>query len=203
MRLLVLLAVFSLPITAHAQTALGALSSYGAITVGDCYAVGAVSPPPHAPNQALDSGNPCVPGAATQAQPSNPTAPASTSTYAMQGLAGTITPKHSGSVRITICATITNSSGTAGDGILFQISDGTGTAPANAASLTGTQVGQPMEYVNAAALTAADVQVPACTTAVITGLAIGTARWIDLAAKSVGTVSVTALTNVSVSAMEN
>lgn len=137
-----------------------------------------------------------------QAQPSNPTAPASTSAYAMQGLAGAITPKKSGIILLIISGTIIGSSVTAGDGILTQLSYGTGAAPTNSASLTGTQVGAVMDYTNPATVTAADIHVPFSMQAVVTGLTLDTAYWLDLAAKSVANASNVGLSNLSVTAVE-
>jgi hypothetical protein len=145
-----------------------------------------------------------VPAAATsQSQPSDPTAPASTSAYAMQGLAGSITPTRSGTVMVTFSGTVISPAGTAaGNGIHFQISYGTGTAPSNAGTLAGTQVGTIQSWINPTTVTAADVFVPFSTTTVISGLATGTAYWLDLAAESVATVSDMGLSKVSISAVE-
>jgi hypothetical protein len=141
--------------------------------------------------------------ATSQSQPSAPTAPASTSAYAMQGLAGTVTPKLSGNVLLMVSGIVISPAGTAaGNGIKYQLSYGTGTAPANAAALAGTQVGAVQEYTNPATVTAADVMVPFSTHAVVTGLTVGTAYWIDLAAESVATASDMGLSGVSVTAVE-
>jgi hypothetical protein len=141
--------------------------------------------------------------ASYQAQPSNPTAPASTSAYTMQGLAGSITPVTSGKILVMISGTVANSSTTAKTGIKYQLSYGTGSAPANAAALTGTQVGNPQSWTNpSTASAAADVAVPFSIHAVISGLTIGTAYWIDLAAEAVTTASTGSLTNISISVIE-
>ena len=141
--------------------------------------------------------------AATQSQPANPTAPASTAAYKMQGLAGTITPGKTGSVLVIVSGHFVSSTVTAGDGIKVQLSYGTGSAPANGAALAGTQVGAIREYTNPAVVTAADVLVPFSVNAVVTGLSLGTPYWIDLAAESIATVSSVGVANVSVSAIEN
>lgn len=144
-----------------------------------------------------------VNSATSQAQVSAPVAPANTTTYFMQGLAGTITPKTTGAVIITISGTVVDPSGTAaGNGIIYQLSYGTGSAPANAAALAGTQIGTTQSYTSPTTVIAADTNVPFSTTAVVTGLTVGTAYWIDLAAKSVATVSSMGLANVSVTAIE-
>jgi hypothetical protein len=143
-----------------------------------------------------------VVGATDQKAVAAPVAPSSTSAYFMQGLAGSITPVRSGKVLLTISGTVIASTVTAGDGIEHQLSYGTGAAPANAAALAGTQVGTVQSYTNPAIVTAADVAVPFSTSAVITGLTLNTAYWLDLAAKSLATASSGGLSNVSVSAVE-
>jgi hypothetical protein len=133
-----------------------------------------------------------------------PTAPASTSVYAMQGLAGSITPGVTGNVLVIISGTILAPAGTTVDnGILYQISYGTGVAPTANAVLTGTQVGLPQEFtLFVAATAAADVHVPFSITYLVTGLAIGTTYWVDLAAESVTTISQMGFANVSIVAAE-
>ena len=140
--------------------------------------------------------------ASYQAQPSAPAAPASTSAYTMQGLAGSITPATSGNLHLTISGVIVNTSGSTGVGIRVQISYGTGTAPVNGAALTGTQIGTVQLWVNPTTVTAGDVAVPFSTTAIVTGLTAGTAYWIDLAAEAIGTASDASIINISVSVME-
>lgn len=144
--------------------------------------------------------SPAVSGSVVSA----PVAPASTSTYAMQGLAGSITPATTGRILITISGTIVAPTGTTVDnGIAYQISYGTGSAPANAASLTGTQIGAAQQFTLATAATAAaDVSVPFSISYPVTGLTVSTAYWIDLAAKSITTVSQMGLSNVNVVAVE-
>jgi flagellar biosynthesis protein FliR len=87
--------------------------------------------------------------AATQSTVASPTAPASTSAYKMQGLAGTITPAVTGNVLVIITGSFHSTTVTAGDGILVQMSYGTSTAPSNAGTLAGTQLGAIVEYANA------------------------------------------------------
>jgi hypothetical protein len=143
-------------------------------------------------------------GSATESQPSNPTAPANTSTYFMQGLAGAITPKKYGNALVTVRGNMIGSSTTAGDGILLQGSYGTGAAPANAAALAGTQVGAVQEYTNPATVTAADINVPFSMTFLVPASAVtlGVALWLDLAAKSVANASHVGLANVDITAVE-
>jgi len=134
---------------------------------------------------------------------SAPTAPASTSAYAMQGLAGGVTPSNSGRVLLLVSGTIVSPVGTtAGLGIDLQLSYGTGSAPANAAAITGTQVGAVMAYTNAGTVTAVDVNVPFSIHAVVSSLTVATSYWFDLAAKSLGTASDMGIANISLSAVE-
>jgi hypothetical protein len=131
----------------------------------------------------------------TQTNVSAPTGTTNT-TGVMMGLAGAITPGTSGTVLVTICGQMGNT--VSGDGCKYQIRYGTGSAPANAAALTGTAVGpQP----NPIFFPTPSYTSPFSITAVITGLTPGTAYWIDLtlAAVTGGTASVA---NVGVSAIE-
>ncbi len=134
-------------------------------------------------------------GAATQTNvAANPGGTTST-TMVMMGLAGAITPVSSTRIYFQISGDVTQS--TTADGAKWQLSYGTGAAPANAAALTGTQVGaNPTMTFLTGVLT-----VPFCIQAVVTGLTPLTAYWLDLALAAVtgGTASVS---NVSVSAFE-
>lgn len=137
-----------------------------------------------------------------QAQPADPTAPDSTAAYKMQGLAGAITPNKTGKVLVIMSGYIIGSTVTAGDGILYQLSHGTGAAPANLAAITGTQDGAIQKYTNGNTVVAADIAIPFSIQVVLTGLTLGTAYWLDLAAKAVATASSCGLKNVSISAVE-
>lgn len=141
-------------------------------------------------------------GAVHSSQPADPVAPASTAAFKMQGLAGTITPTKSGNVQVTISGNFISSTVTAGDGIIIQGSHGTGAAPANAGNLAGTQDGAVQKYANPATVTAADVLVPFSLTFLLTGLTLNTAYWLDLAAKSIATVSSGGVANVNIVAVE-
>jgi hypothetical protein len=157
-----------------------------------------------APTPATSAGAVNMAAASAQSVVASPTAPASTSAYKMQGLAGAFTPLRTGRVLITISGTIVAPTGTTVDnGIMYQISYGTGGAPSNAAAVTGTQVGAVQKYTSAIAPTAAaDVAVPFSHSVVVTGLTVGTAYWIDEAAESITTVSAMGLSAVSISAVE-
>jgi hypothetical protein len=122
----------------------------------------------------------------------------------MQGLAGAVTPGSTGNVLITISGTINAASATTvNNGVAYQISYGTGAAPTNNTSLTGTQIGIVQKYTSAVAPTAVgDVNVPFSVTYLVTGLTLGTAYWIDLAAESITTASDMGFVNIAIVAIE-
>jgi len=141
--------------------------------------------------------------AATQNNVAFPTGPASISSYTMQGLAASITPAVSGNILITISGEIYGGSLTAaGDGINYNIAYGTGTAPTNGAASTGTAPNSSTYYTNPTTVTSTDVSVPFSTTAVVTGLTLNTAYWVDLQAKAQIATGFS-LRQVSVSIIEN
>lgn len=156
----------------------------------------------YATSGSLKSGGAAA-GATAQSSVASPTAPNSTANFTMQALAGSITPKTTGNILITISGTIISSAALVDQGIIVQISYGTGAAPTANAALTGTQVGAQQQWTNLVAATAAaDVHVPFSVTAVVSSLVLGTAYWLDLAAKAVTTASVQSLSGVSISAIE-
>jgi hypothetical protein len=105
----------------------------------------------------------------------------------MMGLAGAITPVTSGKVLITVSGMMANN--TVNDGVGVQLRYGTGTAPANAAALTGTTLGV---YKNFTSLTAA-LKSGFALSFVVSGLTLTTAIWIDCAVKAItgGTATIT------------
>src|SRR6266849_2311806 len=115
---------------------------------------------------------------ATQTNVAAPTGTTNT-TGVMMGLAGAITPAHSGNVLLIV-------NGTTSDGASLQIRYGTGAAPTNGAALTGTTVGN-----NIADNNPVTNKIPFSVQAVVSGLAVGTAYWVDvgLAAVTGGTAS--------------
>jgi hypothetical protein len=115
-------------------------------------------------------------GVASVSTPSDPTGTTDT-TGKMAGLAVSFTPATTGRVLVTVTGDATNSGATAGQGAKAQIRYGTGSAPANAAALTGTAVGA---MVTATLMRATADLIPISLTAVITGLTLGTAVWLDL-----------------------
>lgn len=118
------------------------------------------------------------------------TAPNSTTVFTMAGLGVLIKPKRSGNILAVFSGIIVDASSvTVGDGISYEISFGTGVAPANNAALTGTQLTPGQSYVAAVAPAAADVNIPFCIQALVTGSILGTQYWFDLAQKALGHVS--------------
>lgn len=117
-------------------------------------------------------------GVGTSSTPADPTGNA-TGTATMMGLAGSFTPVRSGNVFMVISGTVQNN--TNADGANVQLSYGTGSAPANAATLTGTQVGTAFQCSQATATT----EVAFIVHFVVTGLTLNTAYWYDLALKDV------------------
>jgi hypothetical protein len=109
----------------------------------------------------------------------------------MMGLAGLITPTATGKLLVTIVCSAMNPQSCV---FQFQIQCGTGAAPASGATLAGTQVG--------AALVQMITQGPFSITGLITGLPVGTQRWIDLAGQrlsgAAGTISGVTITAVEV-----
>jgi hypothetical protein len=144
-----------------------------------------------------------APGAVSSQTPAIPTAPASLAVFTMQGLAGAFTPASSGKVIIIVTGTVICPSATAaGDGIKWQLCYGTGTAPANAAAVTGTAVGVFQSYTNANTVLAGDVATPFTAVGVVTGLTVGTAYWFDLAAESIGAASSVGIYHITAMSFE-
>lgn len=135
---------------------------------------------------------------ATMSTPADPTGTTDT-TGKMMGLAGTVTPTATGRILILITGNLTNSTAAAGDGAKAQITYGTGTAPTNGAALTGTAIGSIQSSVLERA-TANDLQTFSLA-AMVTGLALGTAVWIDIRLAAI--VGGTALAkNITIIALE-
>jgi len=137
---------------------------------------------------------------------SAPTAPASTSAFQMQGLAAVVTPATSGETLITVSGTLLDNGGgattAAGTGVEYEIKYGTGTAPSNGATSTGTTCNQIQIFtLPSAAAATADVAQPFSLTCKA-NLTAGTAYWIDLSAQAKGTASAMAFSAVEVLAAE-
>lgn len=133
-------------------------------------------------------------GASYQATPADPTGTTST-TGVMMGLAGAITPASSGRIRITISGDVQNN--TNGSGFKLGAYYGTGSAPANAAAITGTLSGA----VPVGTVAAANQRIPFTLVVIVTGLVLGTAYWIDLMLGAV-TSGTVAAKNITISATE-
>jgi len=145
--------------------------------------------------------------ASTSAQ--NPSAPSSTSAFSAQGLSSGVTrftPTTTGNMTITVsgstaCGTGTCTAATAG--VEYYIMYGTGNGNANGSTTLGTTCGGTQEYRNGAAVTSGDgPNRPFSITCNVSGLTVGTAYYVDLAAEAVTTASSVALANVVISAQE-
>jgi hypothetical protein len=123
-----------------------------------------------------------------------PTGTAS-ATGVMMGLAGAITPTASGKVLLIACGVVGASSGPVTAS--WQLRFGPGGAPANGAALIGTITGSLMS----AQLPAAASRFPFSLQAILTGLALSTAVWLDLSLAVTGGATAS-LTQVNVSAHE-
>lgn len=128
-----------------------------------------------------------LPAASASFKPTNPTGTAST-TEVMMGMGSTIafTPNSSGKVIVTVCCIVNISAGAANQ---VQVGGrfGTGTAPANAAAVTGTVFGPTSDPNIRVNNVSASVGTPYTVTDRLS-LTAGTAYWFDLAvAAQVGT----------------
>ena len=97
------------------------------------------------------------------------------------------------------CYSITGdvANNTTADGAKLGLYYGTGTAPANAAAITGTAIGAVPVYSAAAN----NQRVPFNITVIITGLTLGTAYWLDLMLGAV-TGGTAVVKNLTVTAFE-
>lgn len=126
--------------------------------------------------------------------PADPTGTTDT-TGKMMGLAGSFTPAITG--RMLLIATGNIASSAAADGAATQLTYGTGSAPANAAALTGTAVGSIVQITTAGTNAS---KYPFCVMALVTGLTPATTYWLDLRLKAItaGTASVTSVTLIAI-----
>lgn len=133
--------------------------------------------------------------AATISTPSDPSGTTSITGVHM-GLAGAITPTKSGTIMVTIDGGCTNS--VSADGCKIVVRYGSGTAPTNGASATGTAVGSELVAV---LFPTPSYYTPFSKTVVITGLSLSTAYWLDITLGAIvtGTASVR---DVTISAIE-
>jgi hypothetical protein len=115
------------------------------------------------------------------------------STFLMQGLNLPITPNTSGQVFFSISGNVVT--GTAATLAQIQGRYGSGGAPSNGGTLTGTQTGLTLQSGSTAVT-------PFCLSGIIFGLTAGTAYWIDLALANNTAGDTATLTNVFLSAVE-
>lgn len=129
-----------------------------------------------------------------QTQPGNPGS-STNGAGVMMGLAGALTPKTSGRMKVTLSGDMYNS--TNADGAFVRLRYGTGVAPTNGAANSGTTFGgQPQVVCNVGT-----ERFPFSCQGVVTGLVIGTAYWID-ASVGVITGGTAAIENLSLTIEE-
>lgn len=134
--------------------------------------------------------------ATLQASPANPTSSGS-ATGVMMGTGTTckITPVYSGRIKFGYNGDFGNAA--LGNGTTTKLFFGTGTAPANGAAITGTQIGnQHVLSVNGST----NPQVPFQHGGIVTGLSTGTQYWFDISLAASSSTSVA--TNLSCDAFE-
>ena len=142
-------------------------------------------------------------GAYSNTTNSGLTGPSSTTTQ-MQGLAALITPKKSGVVLVNMVFTIIGASAgaVANQGITYQGYYGTGSVPANNSALTGTAMGLAQTWkLNAGVTAYTDISEPRAFNFIVSGLTLGTAIWVDIAAAYIGGAHYQ-LTNVIITLIE-
>lgn len=133
-----------------------------------------------------------------QASPSNP-ASTTSATGVMMGLGATchLTPTYSTRIHANLRFNIASGTAAAVGTALFKF--GTGTAPANAAAITGTSVGTSKQTVGISGVSTAFAEMTIGGN--ITGLSAGTAYWFDAAVTSPSSATI-ALTSVDCDAFE-
>jgi hypothetical protein len=129
-----------------------------------------------------------------QSTPANPALTASL-VGVMMGLAGAITPSSTGKILVMLSGDMFNS--VINDGVNVQLRYGTGGAPVNGAALVGTTAGGQPRYTAAVAAQ----PVPFAIQAIISGLTLGTAYWLDAAVAAI-TGGNASIENLSLSAVE-
>jgi hypothetical protein len=132
-----------------------------------------------------------------QGSPANPTGTTSLSDV-MMGVGSTckITPAVSGRVKIEVFGAINSTGGFQSTAI---VKYGTGSAPANAAAVSGTSVGNTTVVAGSGTT---NLSTPFANGGIITGLTVGTQIWIDLAVHTSNAANTASVNNLSCSAME-
>ena len=108
------------------------------------------------------------------------------------------TPTSTGELLVTIAAAI-QVAGVANSQVAAELVYGTGAAPSSGAALVGTAIGQPSySYNNTSAVTI----VPAFFSGMLSGLALGTNYWFDLAFENQGPAGTVSLYSPSFNVIE-
>ncbi len=107
-------------------------------------------------------------------------APTGSSSFAQMGLGSSwiLTPNSTGRVRITVIGTMGNLTASGGAQVIG--SYGTGTAPANGASISGIARFTTTAITAFSYTTSANIEAPYCYIAEVSGLTLGTQYWFDL-----------------------
>lgn len=164
--------------------AVGVAGICASLIVGAVYAAPQALPALDVQQKLTTYGNQVAGHQVATCSPANQTGITSTAALVMLGLGAaaspcTFTPQSTGNVQFTLTGILAN--GTSADGCSVQLSFGTGAAPANAAAVTGTQVGTLKAYV--AVANAQQTAMPLIFE--VTGLTLGTPVWYDVALKAV------------------
>lgn len=129
-----------------------------------------------------------VTGARSQTSPANPTGTTS-ATPTMMGLAGSITPTVSGNVLIIVSGHFNCDGAVNTDGGTAHLRYGTGSAPANAAAVTGTTTGTTASFTVDASTASSIVTGGLIIQSYITGLTVGTTYWLDIDLAATSSIS--------------
>ena len=152
----------------------------GAGPAGPSGAIASTGPTGTAFQRAMATGATFIPGFSSNIQNSP-------LYYTGLGEGATITPLKTGTVFVSFMTSINNAeiSPAAGDGLIYGLYYGTGTAPAagSAVGSTGKSVGMTGAYYieSITGLAAPNIRVPIWVIGLATGLAVGTKYWFDSA----------------------
>jgi len=130
----------------------------------------------------------------------NPTGTVSTS-FVMMGLgsAAAITPKTTGRILVVATGGVFSSTASAsGQGAFLMLKRGTGTAPVNGAATTGTQISNTEQYI----FSGTNFVNAFATHAIVTGLTVNVAVWLDIALASLSGSFNASVDNVKIAAIE-
>jgi hypothetical protein len=131
-----------------------------------------------------------------QGSPTSPAGTAGAYPGIMMGLPGTITPSASGKMLFSLTATGSDTSANVGGQVNLRY--GTGTKPVIGQVAQGTAPGALVSYT----VPTAGGSVPVSVSAIVTGMTIGTAYWLDVSLNATGGVGTASLLNAALTATE-